>query len=167
MHRFTAVLTVVLAACAGASCSDSENRLTAPGGLSAIAAPTFSVTPTEVGTTTQLMRSTRVSCPAFPPLNFRLFVTVFLNGIADLAVRQFRIGFLDTSGTRMPQVTVPAPFPIVPFGSALEDTRDRLVFPLDVGIGCGTGTKGTLSVSVDTQDGHGTRRTGHLEVRVN
>jgi hypothetical protein len=167
MHKPTAVLTVVLAAFAGASCSDSENRLTGPGALSAIAAPTFSVTPTEVGTTTQLMRSTGVSCPTLPPVNFRIFVTVFRNGIPDLAVRHFRIGFLDTSGMRMPQVTVPAPFPIVPFGTALEDTRDRLVFPVDVGIGCDTGTKGTLSVWVDTQDGHGNRRTGHLEVRVN
>lgn len=167
MHKHTAVLTVTLAAFVGASCSDSDMPLTAPGSLSAtVAVPMFSVTPTEIDATTQVMRTTRSSCPTLAPFNARFLVSVFPHGIPNLRVRQVRIGFRDTSGASMPQVTVPAPLPSVEFGTDLENRRDRLTFPLNVGIGCHTGIKGTLSVWVHTEDDQGNENTGQLQVRV-
>lgn len=167
MHKHTAVFTVVLAALLGSSCSDSGARLTAPGTLAAVAAPTFSITPTEVTTTTQLMRALPgASCPSHAPVTIPLIVTVFHRGIPGLVVRQVRLDFLDVFGVRMPQVTIPAPLPINEFGTGLADTRDRLTFPINAGLGCGTATTGTLSVWVDTRDEHGNEQTGRLQVRV-
>lgn len=167
MHKHPAVLTVALAAVLASSCTDSDARLTAPGPLLGLAAPSFSITPTEVNATTQLMRSVpRSSCPAHAPFTIRVFVTVRANGIPGLRITRVRVGFLDTFGVRMPQVTVPAPLPMNEFGTMLVDTRDGTRFPLDVGVGCGTGTTGTLSVWVDTRDDRGDERTGHLQVLV-
>jgi hypothetical protein len=158
---------VALAAFVGASCSDSDLPLTAPGTPSAtFRVPTFSVTPTEIDATTQVMRTTRSSCPTHAPFNARVLVSVFPHGIPDLRVRQVRIGFRDTSGVSMPQVTLPAPLPVLEFGTDLENRRDRLTFPVNVGLGCHTGVKGILSVWVHTEDDEGNENTGQLQVRV-
>jgi hypothetical protein len=66
----------------------------------------------------------------------------------------------------MPTITLPAPVPTSQFGSALEASRGDLRFPLSMGIGCGVGRSGTISVHFNTRDGRGRHGSGHLSVSV-
>jgi hypothetical protein len=66
----------------------------------------------------------------------------------------------------MPTVTLPAPVPTTEIGSALADSRGDLRFPLSMGIGCGVGRSGTISVEFNTRDGRGRLGSGHLSVSV-
>jgi len=60
---------------------------------------------------------------------------------------------------------LPAPVPTTQFGSALEQARSGQSFPLTIGIGCATGTTGTVRIFVETRDSQG--RTGMGQATVN
>jgi hypothetical protein len=91
-------------------------------------------------------------CPTVSPFNvpFNLIVTT---GGGVVTVTDITVRFTDTRGMAAPQVTLPAPVPTIPFGSAL--TQARQDFPLRLSIGCGTGHTGTIVVIVGTRDRFG------------
>jgi hypothetical protein len=105
-------------------------------------------------------------CPQVAPFNVPFVVVVNPNGMTGLAVTGFSVQFTDTLRNAAPQVTLPAPVPVIPFGSALSDARADRFFSLSTGVGCGVGHAGTIVVVVDTQDDNGHKGTGKVEFNV-
>ena len=52
------------------------------------------------------------------------------------------------------------------FGRALEQARSGQSFPLTVGIGCGTGTTGSVRIVVETRDSQGRTGMGQATVGI-
>jgi hypothetical protein len=86
--------------------------------------------------------------------------------VPDLFVNQIELQVTDILGSSLPTITLPAPVPTREFGSALAAARGDLRFPLNMGIGCGVGRSGTLSVHFNTRDGRGREGSGDLKVNV-
>ena len=120
---------------------------------------TFSSTSSiSLGSTSPSAIAQRVNdfaCPVISPFSVPIVVVVESDAAAGVVVTQLRMQFVDVSGARMPQVTMPAPLPITQFGSDLAATRAAQAFPVTLGIGCGTGHTGNLLIFVDTRDGLG------------
>ncbi len=155
--------TGVLAAAALAAAACSGRTPTNP--------TTFSSVPAHVSfstasTTVSAVPVVNPQCPATAPFRVPIVVLVSPNGVASLAVTQIQLQFTDTSGVRMPAVTLAAPVPITQFGDALEASRDAFQFPVSLGIGCGVGRLGTVVIIVDARDGHGRHHTGRMGVNV-
>jgi hypothetical protein len=104
-------------------------------------------------------------CPSISPFTVPIVVVVSPAGAAIPVVTQMRLQFIDQSGLRMPQVTLPAPIPTTEFGTALADSRAQ-AFALSVGIGCDTGHTGNLVIVVDTRDALGHRGSSQTTVIV-
>jgi hypothetical protein len=105
-------------------------------------------------------------CPSISPFNVPIVVVVQPTGVVTVVVTEIRLQFVDTFGSRLPQVTLPAPLPTAQFGTALADARAAQSFPLTMGIGCGTGHTGSLSIFVDTRDPLGHRGSSQTTVMV-
>jgi hypothetical protein len=105
-------------------------------------------------------------CPQVAPFNVPFVVVVNPNGTTGVAVTGFSVQFTDTLRNAAPQVTLPAPVPVIPFGSALSDARADRFFSLSTGVGCGVGHTGTIVVVVDTQDDDGHKGTGKVQFNV-
>jgi hypothetical protein len=156
------VVAVFLSPLLTVSCSDTDARQLGPSGLntSALVEPTSSI-----------VVATPVSnpfCPTVPPFTVAFGVNVNTGGSTDVTVTGIRFQFTDTAGVQSPQVTLPspqvtlpAPGPTQTFGNPRGQS-----FPLVVGIGCGTGTTGTIVVFVDTVDDHGRTRSQRTMVTV-
>ena len=122
-----------------------------------------------LGATSATAIAQRVSdfqCPAISPFSVPIVVVVQSNAAAGFVVTEMRLQFVDVSGARMPQVTLPAPLPTTQFGSALDATRAAQAFPVTLGIGCGTGHTGNLAIFVDTRDMLGRRGSAQTTVIV-
>jgi hypothetical protein len=156
---------LVVVAFLGASCSrtDATGNLTQP-------TPASSPLSVDVKTTSPLAVAQRVNnpfCPSVAPFNVPLVVVVQPNGGEGVLVTSIRAQFFDTSGAATrPQVTLPAPVPMTQFGTALENARSGQTFPLNVGIGCGTGHTGTVQILVETRDALGRIGSGRATVSV-
>ena len=153
MHKLTGLAFVVLAPFAIAGCSNASSP-TVPTAFSMASGPTLSVQPS----TLIAQPSDHFDCPGLPPFAVPFDLRVSSSDSA-LIVSNVTMRFVDTTGAQMPQVTLPAPsvtlpapVPTTQFGTALHNARDMA---LSVGIGCGTGHTGTLTVIVTTIDGHG------------
>lgn len=105
-------------------------------------------------------------CPSIAPFDVPFVVVVHPNGLQGLIVTQIQMQFTDSSGVAMPSITLPAPVPTTPFGSALDAARGDLQFPVRMGIGCGVGRTGTIRVDVHTRDGSGRHRSGMVSLPV-
>jgi hypothetical protein len=105
-------------------------------------------------------------CPSVAPFLVPFVIIISPNNVPDLVVTQIQMQFTDMMGSTMPMITLPAPVPTREFGSALAAARGDLRFPLNMGIGCGVGRTGTISVGFDTRDGRGHESSGHLKVNV-
>jgi hypothetical protein len=143
------------------SCNDSGHS-TRPTAL--ISTASFSV-----GATSQTAIAQRVNdfrCPTISPFSVPIVVVVQSNSAEALVVTEMRLQFVDSSGARMPQVTLPAPLPTTQFGTALAETRAAQSFPITLGIGCDTGHTGNLVIIVDTRDALGHRGSGQTTVMV-
>lgn len=153
---------LLVVALALASCNDSaRSNMTQP--------TTFASASISLSTTSAVADAQRVNdffCPSISPFNVPIVVLVQPSGPASVIVTEMRLQFVDTTGARMPQVTLPAPMPTAQFGTALADSRGAQAFPVTVGIGCGTGHAGTLSIFVDTRDALGRRGSGQTTVIV-
>jgi len=105
-------------------------------------------------------------CPMVSPfqVRFNLLVQPIAPG-GVVVVNGVTLQFTDGSGIRMPMVTLPAPLPTAQFGTALDQARGVLI-PVNLGVGCGTGRRGTVRVTVDTRDASGRSRTAMTTVRV-
>ena len=93
-------------------------------------------------------------CPALPPFAVPFNLVVTTGGVFPVTVTDITLRFTDTRGITAPPVTLPAPIPVIPFGSALTQAKSQN-FPLLLPIGCGTGLTGTVIVIVGTQDAQG------------
>jgi hypothetical protein len=104
------------------------------------------------------------ACPGAPPFSVAFDLIV---GTADVGatVTDIAMRFTDTRGATQPQVTLPAPVPVIPFGSALDQARSQ-DFPITMRIGCGTGHAGTVINIVGTRDHAGRTRTTQLSATV-
>jgi hypothetical protein len=105
-------------------------------------------------------------CPSVAPFDVPFVIVVRPNGVRGLRVTQLQLQFTDSTGARMPSVTLAAPVPITQFGTALEASRGDLRFPVRMGIGCGVERLGTIVVQVTTRDGNGRSGSGSVSVAV-
>jgi hypothetical protein len=160
-HRIS---LLVLAAFLGASCggTDAAPKLTQPteaSGASSVAVSTMS----------SMAVAERVNnpfCPSVTPFKVPLVIVVQPDGGVGIVVTSIRLRFVDTSGMGAPQVTLPAPVPTTQFGTALTNARSGQVFPVTLGIGCGTGHAGNVQVVVETRDAQGRAGSGRTTVSV-
>jgi hypothetical protein len=158
------ILTALLCVTLAAACSDDATSPTSPTTQASIEAPRASF-----GLVSDIVVAQPLSywqCPFTPPYAVPFVVFVQRDGDPRLVVTQFQLRFTDTGGMSMPMITLPAPVPTTQFGSALEASRGDLRFPLSMGIGCGVGRSGTISVHFNTRDGRGRHGSGHLSVSV-
>ena len=161
-HRIS---LLVIATFLSASCSSG------PETAQNLTQPTQSSSPLSVAvsTTSSMAVAERVNnpfCPSVAPFKVPLVVVVQPDGGIGVVVTGIRMQFFDTSGAGMPQVTLPAPVPTTQFGSALEQSRSGQSFSLRIGIGCGTGTTGSMRIFVETRDSQGRTGTGQATVDV-
>jgi hypothetical protein len=164
-HRGSGYILCALAALTFAtSCSDEATSPTSPSIQANIEAPRASFG--LVSDTVVAQPLSYWQCPFTPPYAVPFTVFVERNGDPALVVTQFQLRFTDSLGTSMPTVTLPAPVPTTEFGSALSASRDDLRFALSMGVGCGVGRNGTISVHFNTRDGRGRMGSGHLNVSV-
>lgn len=164
MQKLTALASLVLAASLLTSCSDTDARVTATGPTTLAAeSPSFNLTSSNV--IQQSVRAPFSFCPAVAPFIVVLNLGVTAGSIS-VSVVELGVRFVDTSGISTQQITLPAPVPTTQFGTALVQARQTSVFPLAVGLGCGTGVRGTITVVVTTRDQIGRMRTGQVSVLV-
>jgi hypothetical protein len=163
MPRHAAVFVFAAAALAASSCDDVSTRLAInqPTSFHTVQSASFDVTPSNVfAQPVDLFR-----CPSVAPFSIKLNLVVHAGNV-NLFLTQIRTRFTDTSGAQAPQVTLPAPLPTAQFGSALVAARSASTFPLDIGLGCGTGRTGTLIILIDTRDESGHMDSGEVSVAV-
>jgi hypothetical protein len=160
-HRISllVVAAFLFASCGG---TDAALNLTQP-------TPSSNSLSVAVSTTSPLAVAERVTnpfCPSVTPFKVPLVIVVQPNGGISVVVTAIRVQFFDTSGTGMPQVTLPAPVPTTQFGTALANARSAQVFPVTLGIGCGTGQTGNVQILVETRDAQGRTGSGRATVSV-
>lgn len=156
--RNIALALLVAASAAASACDDDPMRATKP--------TTFnspSVSFSAQSTTVIAQPVSNAFCPSVAPFNVPMVVVVQPNGAVNLVVTSVQLQFTDTFGHQMPQVTLPGPVPVTPFGDALDRA---LRFPVSLGIGCGVGRSGNVIVIVETRDGSGRNHKGRLEFAV-
>jgi hypothetical protein len=161
MQKLTAVASLVLAALLLTSCGDTEVGVMATGPTTVVQPASFGAAPTTVFAQPVL----NPFCPAVPPFRGLLNLSVRA-GTLRLFINEIRLQFVDITGTRMPQITLPAPVMTTQFGSALVEARQTRVFPLSFGLGCLTGRQGTMTVIVITRDQNGVPGSGQISVFV-
>ncbi|HXW07448.1 MAG TPA: hypothetical protein VD833_19580 [Vicinamibacterales bacterium] len=152
------------------SCSDGDATQSATG-------PTFvassSLTVRAASPTVRAQPVGRPSCPSVAPFTVPIVIVITSTGPDDVVVTGFRLQFTDTLGRRtpqvnlgMPQVTAPMPPVTLPAPVPSDQTAFTRTVPLSFGIGCDTGTSGTIVIVVDTSDRHGRRRGHEVTVAV-
>jgi len=162
MQQFARASLLVVSSVLAASCSDTDAR------LSATEPTTIGMSAVKVAATSATSSAQPVNdpvCPAVTPFKVPLGVVVSVNGSSTVVITSIRAQFTDTLGRPataltlpMPPVTLPAPGPTAPL---FERT-----FPFVFGIGCGTGTEGTVIVVVEGSDDRGRRFSERVSVAV-
>ena len=160
-HRMSLLVVVafVSASCGG---TDAVVHPTQP-------SPITSSLSVAVSTTSPIAVAQKIQnpfCPSVTPFSVPLVVVVQPPTGVSVVVTSIRAQFVDTSGAAAAQVTLPAPVPTTQFGSALEQARSGQSFALTVGIGCGTGTTGSVRIFVETRDSQGRTGMGQATVGV-
>src|SRR5262245_30151931 len=105
-------------------------------------------------------------CPQVSPFNVPFVVVMNPNGATGVVVTGFQVQFTDSAGNTAPQIVLPAPVPVTPFGSALADARGDRFFQLSTGVGCGVGRTGIIVVVVDTAADQGHKGSGRVQFNV-
>jgi len=105
-------------------------------------------------------------CPQVAPFNVPFVVVMNPNGATGVVVTGFQVQFTDSSGNTAQQITLPAPIPVTPFGSALAEARGDKFFSLSTGVGCGVGQIGSIVVVVDTADDQGHKGSSRVQFNV-
>jgi hypothetical protein len=162
MQARISLLVVVAFVSASCSGTDAVVNPTQP-------SPTTSPLSVAVSTPSPFAAAQKIKnpvCPSVSPFSVPLIVVVEPPTGVSVIVTSIRAQFVDTSGAAAPQVTLPAPVPTTQFGSALEQARSGQSFPLTVGIGCGTGTTGSVRIFVETRDSQGRTGMGQTVVAI-
>jgi hypothetical protein len=165
MQKLTVIASFVVAALLVTSCGDTDSRMNATGPTT-LTTESASLNLTSSIATLNPAQTTFSFCPVVAPVTVALNLSVTA-GLVSVSVVELGFQFVATSGTSAaPQVTLPAPVPTTQFGSALVQARQTRVFPLTVGLGCGTGQRGTITVIVVTRDQSGRMTTGQVSALV-
>jgi hypothetical protein len=166
MHQYTRASLLFAAVLLTASCSDTDAGRP-PTQPSLNSGPLVVVSATSSTAFAQPVANP--FCPSIAPFNVALGVAVRAIGSSNVVITGIRSLFTDTFGRQAPQVTLPmlpvtlaAPGPTMQFGNA--QAGSSRMFPLTIGIGCGTDTQGTAVIIVETLDDQGRR--GSEQVRV-
>ena len=165
-HSFRIVIalslsTMLLASCSGANAPIAPTESGA-GGASGVVV-------TATAASTSALPVSNALCPAVAPFTVPVGVMVQSTGKSEVTVTSIRVVFTDTAGFQAPAVTIPmpaalpAPGPTPVFGTA---TQGGSRFPVSLGIGCGTGTRGNVVIIVETTDSKGRRATNQVTVPV-
>jgi hypothetical protein len=149
-----------------ASCGDVATSPASPSNVESFGMAGGSVSVAAMPETAATIGVKQPRCPLVAPFEVPFVVVVHPSGLQGLVVTQLQMQFTDSSGLAMPSITLPAPLPTTPFGSALEAARGDLRFPVTMRIGCGVGRTGTILVHVATRDGSGRLRSGNVSVTV-
>jgi hypothetical protein len=153
MHLYARASLLLFVVLFTTSCSDTDApRVTT--GPSSVGEASLEVQPTSATAFAQPVGHS--FCPSVAPFNVSFGLSVRTTGGSSAIITGIRAQFTDTSGVRAPQVTLPAPGPTPVFGNAMPAGSVQTL-PLFLGIGCGTGNRGTLIVIVDTSDSRGRR----------
>jgi hypothetical protein len=170
MHRYPLAVALVAAVFLASSCSDSHahSELTQP----SFVGGSF-VAVTAASSTAFAQPANNPICPSIPPFKVGFGIIVSANGSSNVIIDGVRFGFTDSSGLQTPQITLPmppvtiaAPNPTAPFGSARVQPGSATTVPLTLAIGCGTGSQGTILIIVDTSDELGRRSSQQVKVTV-
>jgi len=102
-------------------------------------------------------------CPVVTPFVMPFIVTVTPTGTVGIVVTNITTRFTDFAGVQAPAVTLPAPIPTIPFGTALEQARNAQNFAFNI---CRTIHPGTVVVTVNTRDTSGRNASGTVTVGV-
>ena len=169
MQRYVIPVVLLGVALLVSSCSDTDARLAQPSFARASSAVVKPMSATAIA---QPVNDGFGFCPSVSPFNVQFGIVVSANGTVVI-VNAIRFQFVDTSGLQAPQVTLPmppvtfpAPNPVPQFGSATIQPGSAINVPLTLGIGCGTGTKGTIIIIVDTSDDQGRTQSQQVTVAV-
>jgi len=141
-----------------ASCSSTPASPAAPTTFESGSAVSINATPAAPAHATSF-----TSCPIATPFVMPMLVTVTPSGATVVVVTSITTRFTDLGGVQAPAVTLPAPVPTIPFGSALDQARNAQSFSLDV---CRTPHRGMVAVAVDTRDPSGRHRSNTVTVSV-
>jgi hypothetical protein len=155
---------LVFAAFLAASCGSADERVsvtqpTLSSGASLVSVSTASPFALAQPTSNPL-------CPSVAPFNATLVIIVQADAVDIVVVTAIRMQFFDLSGNSMPQVTLPAPVPTTQVGTALANARSTLTFPVNLGLGCGTGHIGKVEIVVETRDAQGRMGSSRTTVSV-
>ncbi len=168
MQKLTVACPLVLSAALLMGCGDSSSHPTAPTTTFGSASASFAITPSVL--TAQPVEGGG-SCPEVSPFVLPFTLSVHTS-TQSVTITSLAVQFTNTAGMTtippitMPQVTLTAPIPITQFGTALVESRSLANFPVQVPIGCGTGTTGTVVIVVGTIDGVGGRSSVTLSAPV-
>jgi hypothetical protein len=167
MHHYSRASVLLATFVLAASCSetDSSRTPTRPAGIStstlAVEAAPAVAQPVD-----------NPFCPGVAPFNVPMKITVRIAGSSTVVINQMRSQFTDSTGRQAALVTLPmlpvtltAPGPTMQFGLPTSQLLVR-TFTFNVGVGCGTGNKGTAIVTVDATDDTGRRLTQQVRVAV-
>ena len=156
---------IILAAVLAAACSDGDAPL-APTGAAALQSNDWMRPAPFVGVTPSVLSAQPINdfgaCPAVQPFLVNATVLVRTDRNAPIFIDSIRMRFTDTTGTAAPDVTLTAPVPTRPFGSALDEAR----LPVAFRFGCGIGRQGTLVIITDTHDSDGRRFSNEVRATV-
>jgi hypothetical protein len=155
------VLTVLAASCSSTATHDS---LTQPTAVSAELSASFSAA--APAAFSQTSGPSTSGCPTHAPFRVPIGLIVRANRDLRVFVLVIRMSFRDPFNIQMPLVTLPAPELTRQFGTNLVQARSARTFLLTLPVGCGTGRKGTATVTVDTEDEQGRRQSGQISVAV-
>lgn len=160
MHKL-AIAPTLVAALLMTACDDSPNPNAAAPTIAIVQTASFDVTPS----TLVAQPVGNPVCPATPPFRLPFSVSV-RGGDVNVSITDITMRFTDTRGVQMPQVTLPAPALTTQFGSTLVEARKERTLPLLLRLGCGTGTRGTLTVIINTRDDRGRMESTEMHVPV-
>ena len=166
MFKHLFPLTLLAACVSTAACDRSiDSNITGPsseavGGATLSTEPTMNLSSSSL--TAQL--SGRGPCPSFHP--FKVSTSLVVRADGGFRLTEIGMSFVDRTGTRGPQVTLPAPVPTRQFGSELTDARTAWTFPLDFAYGCGTDRHGTIVIFATGRDDRGYRKSTELRATV-
>jgi hypothetical protein len=165
-RRHLALAVVASAAFAAGSCSDSKLPTTpSTFGVAGSSAPSSNVSINALSDNIVAQPVARPFCPTVAPFFVPFTVVINPNGVAGVVVTSLQMQFTDIAGTHMPSVTIPAPVPTQEFGTELTNARE-LRFPLSLGIGCGVGRSGVITVGFDATDRRGKKSSGQTKITV-
>lgn len=146
-----------------AACGNMDGQPAATQPTPVGAAPSQMFSASEAVVSAQAVRDP--FCPSVDPFRVPVGLVIHAQEVGVL-VTQISARFTDAAGMQAPQVTLPAPVPTTQFGSALVAARSQRTFPVVLGIGCGTGHTGIVTIFVDVRDDLGRMRSGQVSVVV-